>query len=37
MTFTGAGSFRGTGNAGDNIITGSTGDDVLIGGQVQIN
>lgn len=32
LTFTGGGNFKGTGNAGDNIITGGAGDDVLIGG-----
>ncbi|WP_207282565.1 calcium-binding protein [Pseudomonas sp. FW300-N2F2] len=32
LTFTGTGSFRGVGNASDNIITGGAGNDVLIGG-----
>jgi len=32
LTYTGAGNFRGVGNAGDNTIEGGSGDDVLIGG-----
>ena len=32
LTFTGAGSFSGTGNALANVLTGGTGDDILDGG-----
>jgi Ca2+-binding RTX toxin-like protein len=31
LTYTGTGSFRGSGNAGNNVITGGIGDDTLFG------
>ncbi|VVO17377.1 hypothetical protein PS718_03927 [Pseudomonas fluorescens] len=32
LTYTGTGNFTGSGNAGDNIITGGVGNDLLMGG-----